>query len=186
MDEKVMIGEYLGTIEEFMPGKGTFEEEGKIYAAKIGTKHIDGQKHLAEVHGKDLPRIMVGQTVFAQVTGIKNSNVTVEIGKIKGLNTPVAEKAMIYVSNIDEKYVKEPGEMFGIGDIVKARVLKMDDDLIDLTTKDADLGVVKAFSKQTRNPLSKSAKFPDKLEDPVTKALEKRKISSEYGCVGEI
>ncbi|MBU0761903.1 MAG: exosome complex RNA-binding protein Csl4 [Candidatus Altiarchaeota archaeon] len=186
MEDKVMIGDYLGTIEEFMPGSGTFEEDGKIYAAKMGIKYVDAAKHIAEVHGKDLPRIKIGQTVFAQVNMIKNSNVIVEIGRIKGVNNPVSERAMIYVSNIDEKYVKDPSEMFAIGDIVKAKVLKMGDDLIDLTTKEPDLGVVKAFSKETRYPLVKSAKYPDKLEDPVTKAFEKRKISSEYGCLSEI
>jgi exosome complex component CSL4 len=186
MDENVMIGDYMGTIEEFMPGRGTFEEDGKIYAAKIGKKHVDPSKHIAEVHGKELARIHVGQTVFAQVAMIKNSNIIVEIGRIKGVNNPVSQRAMIYVSNIDDKYVKEPSELFAIGDIVKAKVLKMGDDLIDLTTKEPDLGVVKAFSKETRLPLVRSSKYEDKLEDPSTKALEKRKISSEYGCLSEI
>ncbi len=35
-NKRILIGDYLGTIEEFVPGKGTYAEDGKIYASNIG------------------------------------------------------------------------------------------------------------------------------------------------------
>lgn len=186
MDEKVMIGDYIGTIEEFMPGSGTFEEEGKVYAAKVGVKSVDVKKHVAEVKGKDIPSLDIDQTVFGEVVMMKQSQAIVNVTKIKGYDTPVDYRTMIYIKNIDDKFVKNITDMFAVGDIVKAKVLRIEGDNIDLTTKEPELGVVKAFGKETRLPLELSEKQKDRLQDPKTKRLETRKISSEYGRVNEI
>lgn len=185
MEEKVMIGDYLGTIEEFMPGKGTYSEDGKIYAAKIGFKAVDPAKHVAEVHGKDLPSLDVGQTVFGEVMTLKSSVATVIVGKIQGQKGVIDERTTIYVSNISDKYVDKPENEFAVGDIVKAQVLKMDDNVIDLSTKGDEYGVVKAFCKRCRHPMEKSEKHKGKLECPNCSSVETRKISGDYGNVGE-
>jgi exosome complex component CSL4 len=44
-NKNVLIGDYLGTIEEFVPGDGTYAEEGKIYASTIGPVVIDRENH---------------------------------------------------------------------------------------------------------------------------------------------
>jgi exosome complex component CSL4 len=184
MDEKVMIGDYLGTIEEFMPGTGTFAEDGKIYAAKIGFKRVDPENHTAEVHGKELAGIKLDQIVFGEVMNVKNSNVTLVVSKIQGNPGLIDERTCIYVSNIADTYVKNPEEMFAIGDIVKAKVIKMGDGLIDVSTK-GDLGVVKAFCKKCREPMALSQKKEGMLECKCCKSLEKRKIAKDYGRVSD-
>ncbi|MFH1054650.1 MAG: exosome complex RNA-binding protein Csl4 [Candidatus Altiarchaeota archaeon] len=183
-DDKVMIGEYLGTIEEFMPGEGTYAEDGKIYAAKMGHKAVDPARHVAEVKGKDLPSLKVGQTVFGEVATVKTSTVTVIVGKIQAQKGIIDEKTLIYVSNISDKYVDKPEDYFAIGDIVKARVIRMDPGLIDISTK-GDFGVVKAFCKSCRHPLAKSKKHEERLECPSCGRVEKRKMAVDYGNVSE-
>jgi exosome complex component CSL4 len=184
MQDKVMIGDYLGTIEEFMPGEGTYAEDGKIYAAKIGVKAIDPAKHIAEVKGKDLPNIAVGQTVFGEVATFKTNIVTVIAGKIQGQKGFIDEKTAIYVSNVADSYVEKPDDYFAIGDIVKAKVIRIDNGLIDISTK-GDMGVVRAFCRTCRNQLFKSEKQKDKLECPSCGRIEKRKIATDYGCVSQ-
>jgi exosome complex component CSL4 len=185
MNDKVMIGEYLGTIEEFMPGKGTYAEDGKIYAAKIGMKAVDPAKHIAEVNGKDLPELQLGQTVFGEVAGFRTNMVTVIAGKIQGQKGIIDEKTTIYVSNIADSYVEKPEEFFAIGDIVKARIIRMDGGVIDVSTK-GDLGVVKAFCRSCRHPMVISQKQKDKLECPSCSRLERRTIAADYGNVRDI
>jgi exosome complex component CSL4 len=183
--DKVMIGEYLGTIEEFMPGKGTYAEDGKIYAAKIGHRHVDTSKHVAEVIGKEIPTLEVGQTVFGEVGGFRTNMAQVDIGKIQGQKAHISEKAMVYISNVADSYVEKVEEMFGIGDLLKAKIIRMENNTIDLSTK-GDMGVVKAFCRNCRHELALSEKNKDKLECSSCGRIEKRKISPDYGNVSEI
>jgi|WetSurMetagenome_2_1015567.scaffolds.fasta_scaffold149049_3 exosome complex component CSL4 len=184
MDEKVMIGDYIGTIEEFMPGKGTYAEDGKIYAAKMGVKAVDPVKHVAEIKGKDLPSLAVGQTVFGEVMGFRTNMVTLIAEKIVGQKGYIDEKTTIYISNIADTYVEKPEEVFAIGDIVKAKLIRMENGVIDVSTK-GDLGVVKAFCRGCRYPLVRSEKNKDCLECPSCRRVEKRKIAADYGNVSE-
>jgi len=185
MDDKVMVGDYLGTIEEFMPGEGTYSEDGKIFAAKIGVKHVDPQKHTAQVVGKSIPNLKVGQTVFGEVAAIKNNNVVVIVGKIQGVKGYVDERTTIYVSNIDDKYVDKPEDLFAVGDIVKAKIIKMDSNMIDISTK-GENGVVKAFCKRCRGSMEKVPDARDKLKCSLCRHVEKRKVSMEYANVSQV
>ncbi|HHQ44925.1 MAG TPA: hypothetical protein ENN13_02170 [Candidatus Altiarchaeales archaeon] len=183
--KNAMIGDYLGTIEEFLPGRGTYAQDGKIYAACMGEIVLDSAKHLAEVKGKSLPKLREGQVVFGEVSSIKKSQVIVIVSRILGIDTPIDERSFIYVSNISDKFVDKPEDMFAVGDIVKAEVFKIKDDLIDLSTK-GDLGVVKAFCRKCRRPLVKSDKREGKMECLNCGHLELRKTAKDYGNVCEI
>ncbi|MBD3261483.1 MAG: hypothetical protein GF334_07345 [Candidatus Altiarchaeales archaeon] len=184
-DDIVMIGDYLGTIEEFLPGEGTFAEDGKIYAAVCGQRTLNPKNHTAEVEGKRLPKLTEGQVVFGEVMTIRKSQVTLLVSKIKGIDTLIDEKTSIYVSNIDDKYVEKPDDMFGVGDLVKAKVIKINGNLVDVSTK-GDMGVVKAFCKRCRNDLIPSKKKKGKMECVVCGHLELRKTAPDYGDIAEL
>lgn len=182
-DDLILIGDYIGTIEEFVPGRGTYTEEGKIYASTIGKKFVDREKHIAMVEGKFPPEVTEGQTVFGGVLKMSKNVVTVIVSKIQGVKGIIDVKAGIYVSNIGDGYVEKPDDMFGIGDIVKAKVVKIETGLVDLATKGPDFGVVKAFCKRCRFEMVKSKKFEGKMECPSCGRRESRKISKDYGNV---
>jgi len=184
MDDKVMIGEYLGTIEEFTPGEGTYAEDGRIYAAKIGFKAVDASRHVAEVKGRSIPSLAPDQVVFGEVATLRSSMVTVIAGKIQGQKGLIDEKTTIYVSNIADGYVDKPDDLFAIGDIVKAVVIKMEPGLIDISTK-GPFGVVKAFCRRCRHALVKSDKGKDRLKCPACGHIEKRKVADDYGNVSD-
>ena len=68
MSDKVkIIGDYLGTIEEFVPCEGTYSEDGKIYAANFGKAVLDRENHIAKVEGKMPAEISIGQIVFGPI-----------------------------------------------------------------------------------------------------------------------
>jgi exosome complex component CSL4 len=184
MEDKVLIGDYLGTIEEFTPGAGTFSEDGKIYAAKVGVKAVDAKRHVAEVKGRSLPSLAVGQTVFGGVAALRTSMVTVIAGKIQGQKGLIDERTTIYVSNIADSYVEKPEDLFAVGDIVKAKVVRMDPGVTDISTK-GPLGVVKAFCRRCRHPLVRSDKGKDNLKCPACGNIERRKVAEDYGNVNE-
>ena len=86
-NKKILIGEYLGTIEEFVPGKGTYAEDGKIYASTLGDLSIDSENHVINVLGKPQATLERGQTVFGEVLDIKKNAVVVIVRRIKGFRS---------------------------------------------------------------------------------------------------
>ena len=182
---RVLIGDYLGTIEEYVPGRGTYSEEGKIYASNIGEVFLDREKHIANVRCKYPAEIENGQIVFGEVTNIRKSNVTVIVKKIKGFDSNLDIRTEIHVSNISNGYIEKPERVFGIGDIVKARVVKINGRLIDISTK-GNLGVVKAFCKRCRHPLVRPKEDKNKLICNYCGNRETRKTASDYGAVADL
>lgn len=184
--EITLIGDYLGTIEEFVPGEGTYADDGKIYASNIGIAILDQKNHTVRIEGKIQPELKVGDIVFGEVLSVKKNAVTIIVRKIMGFEEFLDIKTGLYVSNISNTYVESAESMFGIGDIVKGKVIKIEANLIDLSTRDNDLGVVKAFCKRCRFPLVKSEKYRGKMECPSCGHREDRKIASDYGNVAKI
>ncbi|MFC2154088.1 exosome complex RNA-binding protein Csl4 [Candidatus Altiarchaeota archaeon] len=178
-EERSFIGDYLGTIEEFIPGKGTFVEDGKIYSASIGKKVLDSKNHKASISGKLPPELEVGQVVFGDVAAFRKSMATVIVKKIQGYQNDVDIRTNILISQVSDSYVENLDEAFGIGDIVKAKVVKIEPGMIDISTK-GDLGVVKAYCKRCRTPMIRSEKFQNRLECGLCGHREGRKIAKDY------
>lgn len=183
--ENKMIGSYLGTIEEFLPGDGTYAEDGKIYASNIGKVILNRENHIAKVDGKFPPRLKNDQIVFGEVLNIKKNSVTVIVRKLKGFKGEIDVRTELFVSNISDEYIEKPEDVFAIGDIVKAKVIKIMIGMVDISTK-GNLGVVKAFCKRCRSSLLKSSESPILLFCPSCGNKEKRKIAPDYGNVAEI
>ncbi len=184
-NETTIIGDYLGTIEEFVPGEGTYSDDGKIYASNIGRAILDPENHTARVDGKFPSELKIGQVVFGDILNIRKNIVTIIARKIQGVKGKIDVRTGIYVSNISDGYVERPEDMFGIGDIVKGKVIKIESGMIDLSTK-GEFGVVKAFCKRCRYPLVESEKFEGKLVCPSCGHREQRKIAKDYGNVAVI
>lgn len=181
-----LIGDYLGTIEEFVPGEGTYAEEGKIYASTMGSVVVDRENHVVKVDGKLPPILEKGQVVFGEVLDLKKNAVVVIARKIKGHDGEIDMKTGLFVSNISEAYVEKPEDAFAIGDIIKGVVIKLEGSLIDISTRAPEYGVVKAFCRRCRCPLEKSDKGPGILSCPCCQNKEKRKVAEDYGNVAEM
>ena len=182
MDSEIKhIGDYLGTIEEFVPGEGTYADEGKIYASTIGKMVLDTDKHLVKINGKFPLEPRVGQVVYGDVLSIRKNMVTIIIRKIQNAECDVDIKCGLYISNIADTYIEKPDDAFGIGDIVKGEIIKIEGSLVDISTK-GEFGAVKAFCKRCRHQLVKSDKS-DMLDCKNCGSRENRKIAIDYGDV---
>jgi exosome complex component CSL4 len=184
-NKKALIGEYLGTIEEFMPGDGTYAEDGKIYSSAFGEVCIDRENHVVSVGVKQLPTLEIGSVVFGEVLDIKKNAVVIIVRKILGHDGEIDVKTGLFVSNIADSYVERPEDMFAIGDIVKGVIIKMEGNLIDISTK-GPYGVVKAFCRRCRAAMTRSDKSQDVLVCPCCGDKEKRKVAEDYGQVKEL
>ncbi|MCI4362686.1 MAG: exosome complex RNA-binding protein Csl4 [Thermoplasmata archaeon] len=178
----VMPGELLGTAEEYVPGHGTYEDSGRVYAALLGRAKVDATARAISVeaiHG--IPRIGEGDLVYARVDELKSQMAicTILASAATNRSAPGAPEGPIHISKAKDGYTDSLADEFAPGDIVLARVLQGHPS-IKLTTAPAELGVVAARCQSCHAPLTLGSKGLVCLR---CGAIERRKQSREYGVL---
>jgi len=176
----VLPGDRIGSAEEYLPGSGTYEHMGGIYAAVAGRPYYDREQRYTKVFPEmNAPhRIREGDIVIGEVTDIKGSMVMVSIVCLDDMGEreiPNLQPAVIHVSNVKDSYVKELSSEFGYGDIIKARVI--DSKNMRLSTEGPELGVLKARCQKCRVPARLEG---ERLVCPSCGAMLKRKLASGF------
>lgn len=181
----VYPGDFIAVSEEYSQGKNVFERDGKIYSSKVGEIVLDEEKRVASVKSREPEVMSVGTEVIAQVRLLKPQSVYMIILDATKNGKPVKvhnQDGLLFIRDVSEEYVKELEDCFNLGDLVKARIVKIDKEEATLTTKDPELGVVKAFCTKCRAPLKLEGKF---LKCYNCNSVEKRKTSKLYDRLGE-
>jgi exosome complex component CSL4 len=181
--EFVLPGSFLGVAEEFLPGEGAFEENGKVYAATIGIAQYDMKGRRAEVKPmvSQPPAPGEGDVVICLVVALREKMALVEILALKGhedREVTGSTKARIYISQSSQRYVKDLTNEFRINDVVRARVRRVQKEPLELSTVGDDLGVIRALCIKCRSVLKRKG---NTLECPNCGNIEMRKLASDYG-----
>jgi exosome complex component CSL4 len=180
-DEIILPGEKICTVEEFMPGNGTYDDGGVVRSAYIGKVSIDAAKRTVNVEPVNQPlSIAANMEVLAVVEDLKESGAIVEIIRVIGQKRGISgtTDGMIHISNVANRYVKSIRDAFGPGDLVLAKIVQAKP-AIRLTTVPPNLGVVKTLCPQCRGSLSPQGQ--DLLECKECNIKVRRKVSTEYG-----
>jgi exosome complex component CSL4 len=181
--EFVLPGSFLGVVEEFTPGRGAYEEDGKIYSATIGIAQYDmkGRKAQVTPRVRQPPSPSAGDVVICEVVAMREKMALVEILALKGhedRKVTGSTKARIYISQSSQRYVKHLSNEFHVSDIVRARVRMVNKVPLELSTVDANLGVIHASCSKCRTSLKRK---DNSLECPNCGNIEMRKLASDYG-----
>ncbi len=175
----VVPGEKLGVIEEFIPDAGTYEENGVIYAKKIGYVLMDYASKKLSVYPKtnnlNVPNI--GSTVVGQVTAVQSSLATVRIMKAGDKWISGSFTGMIHISDTNFRYTENMFDAFKVTDIVRAKVVSDKNGVYHLSTKGQDLGVLHAFCSKCGYSLSLRG---HRLHCDRCENSENRKTASDY------
>ncbi|RMF89143.1 MAG: RNA-binding protein [Methanobacteriota archaeon] len=178
----VTPGESLGISEEFMPGYGTYEEDGSIFAAVSGTVKIDMRDRSLSVAPKVSvpPEIHDGDIIIGKIWEMKSQLALVDILKIKGVERglPGNVRGALHISKARAGYVSDLSKEFTIGDVIAARVVDAGREPVELTTAGRDLGVVKAFCSRCGASLEP---FKRGLRCVECRNVEPRNVSDIYG-----
>ncbi len=182
LDKKpVLPGDFLGTEEEFEPGKNAFEEQGQVFSSAVGKAVFDsGQKTVQVLPNRELRPIEVGAIVVAKVVLVKSNMVMVELLQAEkdGLKMVFGQSfAVLPARNISRHFIKNLRNAFKIGDLVKAEVATVTSYSIDLRTNKPELGVIKAFCAVCRSGLQL---FGSELKCVSCGNPAERKLSTEY------
>ncbi len=176
----VVPGERLGVIEEFMPGPGTYVENGTIYASTTGRALIDVLDKQVSVFPKTrfptFPR--VGSIVLGQVLDVQSKVAVVRIFQVGKHSLSGFFSGILHVSDVSHRYIETMYDACKPGDIIRAKVVSDKNRTFHLSTREPDLGVVYAFCSRCGNILTYK-----KVQMRCLKCgkVEKRKTARDYG-----
>lgn len=176
--QPVLPGDKLGVVEQFLPGTGTYEKEGTIYANYTGNAKIDMKnKRVTVIPTTKVPQLpKEGSTVMASVTHAQEKMATVSIWKIedKMLQNPFT--AILHISSSSPRYERNMADVCKAGDILRARVIDMTNRIPQLTTAGRGLGVIKAFCSKCGAVLEFTNRT---LQCPACGNIERRRLAED-------
>ena len=182
-NDLVMPGDQLSTSEELLPGDGTFEENGIIRASRIGIYVVDEKYRRAKVKPVTSTPVVLkkGDIVLVEVRSARSSMVIADVLHVVGKNRGVSgdTNGTIHASEISRSYVKDASTEYKAGDIIRAKIFQVKPS-IQLTTKDRDLGAIKALCVKCRHELIKKN---NTLECRNCGNREQRKTAMDYGDI---
>ncbi|MHC1631001.1 MAG: exosome complex RNA-binding protein Csl4 [Methanotrichaceae archaeon] len=178
----VIPGDIVGSAEEFAPGEGTYFRGGYVYASTTGVTQIDSKNRSANVVPKANvpPKLNVGDVVVGRIIVLRESLAIVVLAFKRGYESrPIFNtEAVIHISHANNSYVKNIQQVFGLRDIVKAKIIDEGRSSIGLSTQDEDLGVVKAYCTKCAAALCLEK---GRLVCQNCGHTETRKLSTDYG-----
>ena len=175
-------GEEIGTSEEWLPGKGTFEEEGKIYSCYFGELEYDEENIEARVNPfNPVLELEEGAVIYGSVSRRKNSLVNIDIDLVEGESRDILRdiEGSIHISKVSKDYTDDLEQEYLVGDIVRAKVVQVEP-TIRLSTEGKNFGVVKGYCSNCRKAMEKKG---NKLYCSYCDRTEDRKVSNVYGKI---
>ncbi len=180
MEAKMVLpGDEIAVAEEFEPGEGTYEKNGRVYASTPGVLILDSANRVARVRAFNPPaELKVGDIVYGTIDDIRGMMATATVLAIHGRTRQVSGEAegTIHISNVSEDYTEDIHDKFRLGDIIRAKVIQVKPS-VQLTTAEANLGVVKALCSVCRGPLELRGRD---LYCPRDERTERRKVAADY------
>lgn len=179
---RVVPGDEVCVVEEFLPGDGTYEVGGKVRSAVIGYPIANLDLRVVEVKrvNNKIHLPVVSAVVYGFVISVKEDYCLIKIfsdSKCVKYSTPFT--GILHVTQVHEKYVKSMYELVKPGDVLKARVVSGNPPY-HLSIKDRQLGVVVAYCSVCGTELIKEGNTLTCLNCGNT---ESRKLSPEYGSL---
>ena len=187
-NELVLTGQYLGVVEEFLPDKkSTFVKEGEIYATKSGHIDIDNEKRKIEVKTQqeaDRKTVKVGDIVIGPILFLRQYSVGMNFYTINGkMHFNSSYFGNVHVSQISERYIEKIHDAFQITDIIRTKVISINQNEYNLSTSGKDFGVIYADCVICGTPLDKIGN--NKLRCERCGNTETRKLAHDYRNVSE-
>ena len=178
----VFPGEELAEEEEYVASEGTFVKNGKIYASTFGDLVLDEEECTARVETPNpVNSLKIDDVVYANIEDTRKTMATATALCKEGSRRCISSStvATIHVSKISPDYTNDVSQEFRKGDLIRARVIGIKPSL-QLTTKDAHLGVVRALCGVCKTELVARGK---NLSCPKCRKSAPRKLADDYGNV---
>lgn len=181
-DKKLVLpGFHIASAEEAIAGRNTYTENDEIYSSSVG--ELAENEREVGIDNRDERRIHVpkeGDEVYCTVDRVSDNKAFVSCILAVDLGRSGSSKdipAVIPVNKIRSEHVRSVKDEVGIGDIVKGRIAKAENNMVDISIYGPEYGVVRAFCHTCRKDmvLKEGSLICSNCEK-----RERRKLSSEY------
>jgi len=187
-NEIAITGQYLGVVEEYLPDKqSTYVREGQIYATKTGIVNINKDRRAIEIKShqeEDRRTVKINDIVIGTLLFLRLYSVGISFATINNkIHFNSSYFGNIHVSHISHKFIEKISDAFQITDIVRAKVIRQEQNEYRLSTVGKNFGVIHADCSICGTTLEKIG--VDRLRCPRCGNVENRKLASDYGNVTE-
>jgi exosome complex component CSL4 len=175
----VLPGDELATSEEYIPGPGTYERDGMIYAAVAGKPSFNESDMTVCVTAAQRTAVLsAGDIVLGEVTNVSNTIANVSISGLSNSRERwfSGETGAIHISKASDSYTDDMRKEFKAGDLVRVKVVQAAPSM-QLTTREPELGVLKARCGRCRSFLQNRS---GKLQCPDCERQEHRKLAADF------
>ncbi|MFQ5761492.1 MAG: exosome complex RNA-binding protein Csl4 [Candidatus Bathyarchaeia archaeon] len=178
--EFVTPGDRIGVIEEFIPGRGTYVNANAIYAEISGVTLINRETKQVSIYPSTKTPIFPkkGAYVVGQVSQVQDKFAMVKILRIGKTEVKKPFSAVLHVSFASRFFLKGLKNALRPGDLIYAQVLGDENQPVQLTIADRELGVFQASCSMCGSPLQLDHR---QLVCPSCGFAERRKLSENYG-----
>ena len=183
-----LTGQYLGVVEEYLPDKGsTYVKDGQIYATKVGIVSINEERRVIEIKSLqegNRKTIKINDNIIGTIQFLRLYSVGVNFAAVNNkIQFNNSYFGNIHVSHISHQFIEKIADAFQITDIVRAKVIKLEQNEFSLSTVGKNLGVIHADCSICGSPLEKIGQ--NRLKCSRCGSVEARKLASDYGSISE-
>jgi len=146
----VLPGTCLSTIEEFMPGDGTYDKQGLVYAGVVGRTFYDMINRKVNVIGfkkNYMQTLKKAKSLIGVITSVDEDMAQVYIIAADETRFLRPFSGVLHSSQVSQKRLEQITLAVRIGDIIRARPLSAAVPL-PLTIKGKEFGVLVAHCSQ--------------------------------------
>jgi len=174
MNEKQKTpGEKIASIEEYLPGENTFEDNDLIRATTIGNVNLDSTERLASINSQTQITVpKVGDIIIGVVEANLPSMIAIMMKYVNGKKVVADLECICVTRHLRKKNVALAK------DVVKAKIINHINGTIHASIDSQELGVL--FTK-CRKCFGTVVKMRDAVKCKDCTWIDDRKLSSDFG-----
>lgn len=175
----VYPGERLAVEEEFLGGKGTYNDKGIIRSEELGKVIYDiGEREVRVSKATREPIIpREGLEVIGEVGSIQRRMANVDVFMISGREISRPYTGVIYPLP-SKSYSRSLDTAVRSGDIIKGRIINTKNRVLQISIDEEEYGVILAYCSKCGFPLEYRR---TRLHCPKCGRADRRKVAKQYG-----
>lgn len=179
--EFLLPGDDICVVEEALPGEGTYEEDGNIYASVTGTLFMDRKRRTVSI----FPRVRKplvpkkGDYIIGQADSVNKHMVALAVRYINGQTVEPTYSAIMHISQCTRSFLDSMFDAIKEGDIVKGKIVDAHTIPIQFTTTYNNLGVIYALCSKCGESLRYLRRGMLKCDN--CENVEPRKVAEDFG-----
>ncbi len=179
-DNKLVLpGDKIAVIEEFVPDETCYEKDGGIYSRVIGRILTDRRKHkISVIPEKPHRSVENGAIGVGRVEFIKKQIANVNIFHLNQEEVTVPINAVLHISEVSRRFVRNMYEVARPGDWVRFRIIRANKPVY-ISLIGEGLGVVISYCIQCGHELNYIKR--NLLECPYCDLVQARITSKYFG-----